>query len=164
MVPTFSFKLDIKSLEASIKKAIATLPKETRNRLRTSALAVLVPAVKEKVRKNWSIYLGSLEQKMTATAVKDEVAVDISSFGAKYGLNVELGAPPHTADLEKLIDYVRKKHGVAGPEGVAWANAIFRKLQDKGSEPHPYLIPTWDATKDAFFMDFVARMRAFISK
>jgi hypothetical protein len=38
---------------------------------------------------------------------------------------------------------------------IAWN--IIRAIQSKGNKPHPYLVPAWVATRDAFFAGVLAR-------
>ena len=162
MIPVFQVTLDKSKIDAWVLKAVADFPIITKGALYTSATAVLVPAIQDKIVKNKSVYLGELHKTVRAKEVKGKVAIDVGSMTAPYGINVEFGGPPRLEKYNRILDYVKKKMGMKGAVARAQAAGIINAIAHKGTEPHPYLEPSWNATKDLFFIDFVARMKATI--
>jgi hypothetical protein len=153
-------------VQARIKRLQVRAPELAAQVMRTSAMAQVVPHVKQQIKKNRSVFTGELHARMTARSgiEKKEPFVEIGAFGVPYGLNVEKGAGPHVANTNRVREYVKKKMGFTGVMATAVTAQILSTLEVVGSKPHPYLLPTWRARRSDFFTDFVTRMRVQLAK
>lgn len=163
-------KVDTKDVDAKVQDLVNTYPTLAGKALFTSAMSKVVPQIKRKIRANRSIFRGELHQRTTARVGKSlakgskvrtasSVSVNIGSIGVPYGINVEKGSPPQSASWSKIIEYVRKKMGLSGDQANSVAAAIIKTIEDVGTIPHPFLIPTWEANKELFFKNFIERMK-----
>ena len=157
----------LRTVRGNIRKLINDHPEMAAKALRTSALAILVPAIQAKVRQNQSVFTGEYHSRMNArTEVvprATKVALEVGAFGVPYGLNIEKGAPPHTPNQKRIEEYVRKKAGLSGSAAAAVVGAIMAAIQAVGSKAHPAIIPAWQANSSRFFADFVKRMKIAIA-
>jgi len=143
------------------------MPQTMAKILRTSAMHVLVPRIRKRIKKNQSIFTGDYHSRMTVKGGVNNTSgpfVDIGAFGVPYGLNLEQGAPAHKPDYARIVEYVRRKMGMSGSAGVSQALAIIMVLQTKGSKAHPSILPVWRANSDKFFDDVVRRIGAALLK
>jgi hypothetical protein len=156
----------IDKIQGNIKRLQLRAPELASQVMRTSAMAVIVPAVKAQIKKNRSVFTGELHARMNARSgvERHEPFVDIGAFGVPYGLAVEKGAGPHVANTNRVREYVRKKMGFEGPMASAVVAQILSTLETEGSKPHPYILPVWNALSGRFFSDFVTRMKVQLAK
>lgn len=165
--PFIWMKLDgVEKVQGSIKRLQVRAPELAAKVMRTSAIEVVVPLIREQIRKNRSRFTGELHNRMTARSGVDRGTpfVDIGAFGVPYGLEVEKGRGPHTPDIDRIKEYVAKKMEFEGAMADSVAASIVRTLESVGSKPHPYLIPVWRASSGRFFADFVRRMQVHLAK
>lgn len=157
----------LRTVRGNIRKLINDHPEMAAKALRTSALAILVPAIQARIRQNSSVFTGEYHSRMNArTEVVNratKVALEVGAFGVPYGLNIEKGAPAHSPNRRRIEEYVRKKSGLSGSAAEALVNAIMASIQAVGSKAHPAIIPAWQANSSRFFADFVRRMKAAIA-
>jgi hypothetical protein len=132
----------------------------------TSAKHAIIPHVQAQLRKNRSILTGELSARMTYRSGIDKSTpfVEIGAFGVQYGLNVEKGAPPHTANTNRVREYVKKKMKFKGAMATAVTAQILSTLETSGSKAHPYLMPVWRARSGRFFAHFVKVMKVNLAK
>jgi hypothetical protein len=155
--------LDTSSADKEIKRLIALAPKVAAQALYTSAHAVLIPAIKRKIKDNKSVFRGELFQRVAARTIitaDREPTVEVGSLGVPYGLNVEEGAGPHSPDADKILDYVKKKMSIPEPGASRVAASITASIESSGTKAHPFIEPAWNERRDEFFADFVNRMKA----
>lgn len=82
--------------------------------------------------------------------LRNSIAVEVlnGGFEVRVGTNIvyakaeEFGRMPGShPPVAPLIAWA-KRHGLADPEGVAWA--IARKMEREGTKPHPFLFPAFE--------------------
>jgi hypothetical protein len=131
----------------------------------TSAHRITIPAIKARLKSQRNVFRGDLVQRQAArTGIEGgKPFIEIGALGVPYGLAVEKGQGPHKPNSKKILEYARKKMGLT-KGAFAVAAAIIKTLQTTGSRPHPYLVPTWLVTRDAFFKDWLARMKIQFKK
>ncbi len=156
----------IDKVKGNIKRLQTRAPELAAQVMRTSAMAVIVPAVQAQLRKNRSIFTGELHARMTARAGVERGGpfVDVGAFGVTYGKAIEEGQGPHSPNINRINEYVQKKMGFSGAMAISVASQIANTLRTVGSKPHPYLMLTWRAKSGRFFSDFVKRMKAQLAK
>lgn len=168
MPPPTSFKMDLLGADkaiATLKEWVVKAPLVVAQAMRTSALHLLVPAIRQRLRDNLSVFRGQLFQRVAVrTGIKKgwagkEPYIEVGSFGVPYGLNVEKGSPPHEPDVSKIREYVRIKKGIPGDAGIPLVNAIVATIKAKGTKPHPFLMPAWEATRTFLVQDALSRVR-----
>tara|TARA_R110002020_G_scaffold123580_12_gene280270 strand:- start:214 stop:732 length:519 start_codon:yes stop_codon:yes gene_type:complete len=138
--------------------------------MQTSAWSKLRPAAQQRVRQQRNVFRGELRQKIAVRSLtKKEYlpTIEFGSLGVPYGLDVEQGSRPRSvraSELTKLIDYAKKKMGRSDDEAERLAAAIAKTIETSGTRPHPFIMPTWEAKKDIFWADVLARYEANIKK
>jgi len=157
------------SIVRRFEDLITRFPDLTAQAMFTSADAVLIPAIRNQIRKNRSVYRGHLHQRISARVTKDGTApaLDVGAIGVPYSEDVELGSGPEglsSTEKMRIGKYVRQKMGYTGEEAALVAQAIIETIETEGRKPHPFLLNTWEATKEQYFVDVVARIRAKIDK
>lgn len=134
--------------------------------LYTSAHHVLIPWMKAVVKANRSVFRGQLHQRINAKArvkTKYKTELDFGALGVRYAYNVEKGAPPHEANINKIRQYVTKKMGFKGEDATEIAIAIWETIRTEGSKPHPFVMPVWKAGHKRFRRDVLKRMDAALT-
>ena len=113
--------------------------------LHTTAIQVLVPAIRAKLRENKSIFRGALFQRIKTEDLTGPVpGVVVGAMGVAYAQEVENGGEPRpVGDSEKrqIIDYASKKNGLSGSDAVRVAHAIIKTIETEGVKAHPFLKP-----------------------
>ena len=151
----------------------------------TAAHAVTIPAIKQQIQKNRSVFRGELHTRISArssvSSERDEKGksisgtmlsaddamnpvIEIGALGVPYAMNVEVGAPPHSPNPKKILDYVKKKMGKDGDEAKLIAAKIIDTIEEEGTKPHPFILNTWEVTAPIFMADTIARIRAALAK
>lgn len=168
--------IGISPITERLSKWIERSPQVTAQAMYTSALAILVPAIKKEIEENYSVFRGQLHQRISARVTitsATEAGLEVGAIGVPYSLNVEEGAPPHEPNDDTILEYVRKKLGVKGKKlgkkggydvsasDYALARAIVETIKRKGTLPHPFLIPAWEKTREAWLTDTVKRLVVF---
>jgi len=163
----YQVSFDTSDVNEKIKDLIAKYPVRTLKVLHTSATAVLIPAIKQQVKENKSVFRGELHQRMASrTSVhtkRREPKIEVGALGVPYGTIIEKGSEPRLPtkrEKEKIVEWCRKKLGLTKPKARRLAGAIMYVIIHDGNKAHPYLLNTWRATKDQFWKDFTDRMRA----
>lgn len=154
-----SFSASFKFDDAGMKKLKGAMsPAKMARVLFTSVEWILIPRIRERIKKNESVDTGNLFRNLKArVAVGDKVAVDVGSIGVGYGLDVEEGREPHTPDIDKLAGWAKRKLGAKNP--IATARVIAAKIKKVGIEPRPYLMVTYERYKTDLKNDFFKRAR-----
>lgn len=156
----------IEKVTAKLTAAASAMPTLTGQAMYTAAIRVLKPAVQQRLRDNRSVFRGQLMQRVSArvvVAVGGSVTIELGSLGVPYGLDVEQGAPARkvgSSEAKAILEYARKKMGYEGDKAHAVAAAIIETIETTGTKPHPYLEPAWEASKDAWLKDTLARIKA----
>lgn len=96
--------------------------------------------------------------------------------GAAYGKEFELGGPPRYVPVEDILKWVIRK-GLVGRSGKnnrrtksdksneeTLAYLIQRSIQEKGTMPHPTLLPALVSNRAAIFKAVAEPMRATLAK
>jgi len=164
-VPTLTgIRVDgIPDVTGKLSKLSAAMPRLVAQALYTSAIFILKPAIQTRVRANRSVFRGQLFQRIGARVVSRDPlapAIELGALGVPYGMAVEEGAPPHSPDAAKLLEYVKKKMGFKGEAALYVYAAVYATIRDKGTIPHPYIMPVWDAASGIFVTDALGRLRA----
>jgi len=162
------YVMTVNGLERSktlLRKWATEAPNAVVQAMATSAQQILVPAIQQAIRDNGSIFRGQLHQRVAVrSSIKGTTAsIDVGSLGVPYGRKVEEGTRGRgmeEGELEKLVEYGKKKMGLPTDIARRVALAIRRTIESSGNQPHPFLAPTWDAQKDAYVNDVAARLRA----
>lgn len=165
MTVVLSLRFDARAPIAVAARIAAHAPDVAARALYTAAMKELVPDMKAQIKANRSVFRGQLHQRTTAASVFDKYnpGVIVGAIGVPYAHNVELGAPPHTADFNKLKDYVRLKLKIRGKKNIAMMAAVLhRSIKRHGTRPHPFIVPVWTAKNVSFLNDFLTRMRAYL--
>ena len=159
-------RFDVSRPKGKLTKLKRGFPSVVSAIFRTSAVHVLIPAIRKSLKIYKNIFTGELHSRMNAKAgVKNhQPFVDVGAIGVPYGLNVEKGSPPHTPDRGRIEEYVRKKMGMSGIRGRSVAASIIASIQRKGTRPYPSIIPAWNANKGRFKSDFEGRFKARMAK
>lgn len=167
--PTISMELTgLGVSRRKVAEMIMTSPALAAQALFTSATKILVRDIRKALRTNKTIFEGGLHKRIGAKATVSSTGlaiVDVGTFGVPYGLAVEEGQPPGTTqDLNKLIRYARIKLGVDPDSATKVGLSLKRTIEARGSKPHPFLMPTFEADKLAVYSDFVIRLRLALAK
>tara|TARA_R100001510_G_scaffold15082_1_gene12449 strand:+ start:26136 stop:26678 length:543 start_codon:yes stop_codon:yes gene_type:complete len=124
--------------------------------LHTTAIQVLVPAIRTKLRENKSIFRGALFQRIKTEDLTGPVpGVVVGAMGVAYAQEVENGGKPRkVGDAEKrqIIDYASKKNGLSGSDAVRVAHAIIKTIETEGVKAHPFLKPALAAAGPEFLV------------
>lgn len=148
---------------ATLQKAKVMYPQLVAQVMRTSAIHVLVPAIRAQIRLNNSVFTGEYHSRQDArSGIKSgNPFVEVGAIGVMYGRNLELGNPNgHNPNRQRIREWVRKKLGVSGRRVRYTANLIIHSILTKGTAAHPAIMPAWQQNKKAFFNDVVARLKA----
>jgi len=159
--------LNVNKIRGRIRKFMVDFPHEAAEVMYTSAVAVVIPAARENLRKNKNIFTGETFNRLTARSgvKRDEIFVEVGTFGVPYGKLLEEGGAgtARDHDYDRILEWVRKKLRVRGDANQKMvATRVRDSLIKNGHRPHPFLKPAWDANSARFFRDFVNRMRARI--
>lgn len=133
----------------------------------TAALHVLVPWMKARVKANRSVFRGQLHQRINAKARVTSTykcELDFGALGVRYSLNVEKGAGPHDANINKVRQYVTKKMGFRGEQATQIAIAIWETIRKHGSKPHPFVMPVWERGQKKWKSDVLVRLNRALSR
>lgn len=148
----------------AIKEMIRMAPEKTAKVMFTSAHAVLIPAIKQKIKANSSVFRGDLLRVAARIKVEEFTpTIEVGSLGVPYGTIVEKGSGPRhitKREKEKIVEYCRKKMKMDLKRAKRVAGGIVHTLMTVGNKAHPYLVPTWEATKTQYWKDFSDRMVA----
>jgi hypothetical protein len=148
------------AVEARIKKLSQSMPQITAEAMHASALAILVPLMRQKLIDNKNVFTGELLARTSARAgIADNPYVEVGSFDQPYGVNIEKGSPPHSPDLKKIVRWVQKKMGLTGVSAGLVANQIMKHIESQGTKAYPYVVPTFEANQDRFVRDVVERLK-----
>lgn len=170
-----SMVLDLSDHKRAVAEMIRVTPSLVGRALYTSVMKEIVPEVKSNLKKNESIFRGTLFQRIRAEIdLSDPMApaVRVGAFDVPYAMEVETGSKPHEEDFDKILEYVRKKMRVK-PKALRGfrtkggkytldariAAGIVKSIKEKGTIPHPFLIPAFEAKKAATVADFINRLR-----
>jgi len=168
MTMKFTVEFEFKKLRMQLQKMVDGFPSEVAQSMRTSGEYVLVPAIRNILRKNHSIFTGELHSRQTVSAgMKDggkTPYIDVGAAAVNYGLAVEKGTGPHKPNENRIREYARKKMGYSGVMLDQVTAAIMDTIEAVGTVPHPHVMPAFDANKSKFFQDIVRRMNAWISR
>jgi hypothetical protein len=132
----------------------------------TTAFDILIPEIQANIRAQKNVFTGAWHSRQNASATvtsKGEAELRVGGFGVPYGLNLELGAPPHNADPTRILAWVVRKLGVPPGKAKAVAAQVLKSIATKGTRPHPSIGPVWAANSARFFKVVVARMKANIA-
>ena len=169
-------------------KAIAHLAKKSKQDIQaalfTSSEAILVPAVKQTLRREKRVFKGALISKISTAILPGRAnpTIKFGAVGVKYGRIVEEGSagrPISAQEFRKLVSYAKNKLGFRtkvpkrrvrrGGKGGKLTKFNFtaeqvakflkERIETRGNIAHPYIIPTWNANKHKFTKDFLRRLR-----
>lgn len=161
------FEIDISEVDKKLREFVTKYPETIQRIMYEQALVILVPAMREHLKVNKSIWRGELFQRINVQIVQGEEkfpAVDVGAIGVPYAWHVEKGQPPHSEDLDKMTEYIKAKHRVDGDIARRMAAAALRTLEAVGSKPHPYIVPAWEETKAVYSSAVFARIAAEMPK
>lgn len=132
-----------------------------------AAEKVLVPRMRAALRKNNSVWRGTLLKSIGATMVafetrRGEAAVKIGTIGVDYGRNIEEGTDPHVPDARKIRAWVREKLRPANPARTA--ALIMRSIQRKGTRARPFIKPVYDRAASYFRSSLTQRVRRHLMR
>ncbi len=132
--------------------------------MHTTAQEIYVPAIKQQIRENKSVFRGGLFQKVKIQQLEGAIpSIDVGVMGVPYAEEVEKGGPPRKvseAEKRQIRDYVAKKNGVSGSDVERVAMAIIKTIETVGTKPHPYIKPATDRVTPAFYLKNDKRMAA----
>ena len=139
-------------------------PLIVRASLHTTAIEVLVPAIRAKLRENKSIFRGALFQRIKTEDLDGPVpGVKVGAMGVEYAKEVEEGGKPRNvgeSEKRQIIDYAAKKNGLGGADALRVAHAIIRTIETEGVKPHPFFKPALAVAAP----EFVAKSRIRIMR
>lgn len=151
-----------------LKLLKATAPKIMGKALFTSAMRILVPSMKRRLRKNKSYFQGALFQsigaKVEVGAETGKASVLVGTFNdfPQYTMNIERGSRAHKVDgpeKKRLDDWVRLKLGKSGEGHKAALAGIIKSIQENGTKKKPFIVPVFKEKQRSFTVDFFARLR-----
>ena len=150
-------------LKGNLKKLIDDNPDIAAKALYTSAMNVLIPAIRKRIRQQKNVFTGEWANRQAARTdtTTNTATLEVGAFGVPYGLNIEQGAKPHSPDEQRIKEWVKKKLKVRGKARQDMvAKRIAAMIAAHGTKAYPTLEPVWRANSSHFYADFVARMRA----
>jgi hypothetical protein len=125
----------------------------------------VLPQVRKKLIEGRHIFTKTLHDSIEARPIfkfgEGETEVVFGYF-VPYGFNLEMGSDRESPIFAKILRWVQIKNGVTGKEAERQAYLITRKLRRDGAEPHPVLLPVWEATKDGFFRDVIQKLEVSV--
>ena len=140
-----------KELQATIRKMSKDIQMESKRETYASGLNIQKRA-KDKLNDMRAWDTGNLANSLLVDRVDNNNTADIYSE-APYGVHVETGTRPHFPPLDALKDWA-KRHGFKS----AWP--IAKKISEEGTDPQPFLIPSWREEVKFYFI----RLRKIIEK
>ena len=163
------FKMKFSKL--NVNKKLGTMSKEfpdlAARALYTAALHVLIPEVKNNIKKQRAVFEGHLFQRVDARARIEgrQPVVYVGTFGVPYALAVEKGQKPGTKqDLRKLVRYARVKMKVAPKNAPGAGLALKLKIEKVGTKAKPFLIPAFKDTRETLIRSFAVRLQTAVKK
>ena len=158
-------KLDAVKVQRKLLMMITRYPDLVSAALYTSSLNVLVPAMRQQVKQNKSVFEGTLMQGLGARASTTPkaraVSVDVGALKVPHGIAIEKGQKPgRWPDMEKLHRWVHKKIGLQGAAAKSATFFIAKKIFKEGTKPTPFAMPAFEMNKKRFVADFARRIRA----
>lgn len=150
--PFIRIKLDDSEAMRKMRAAMLKSPKVMAMAMYTEGIKLLVPAARQKLRENKSVWRGEVHQRVGIRVAVDKLgpAIDFGAPGVPHAYALEKGQPPHSEELEKIKEYLSAKQGLVEPGLSRVAAAVVRTLETVGSKPHPFIKPAWEATKHAY--------------
>lgn len=161
-----SVKIDVSDMREKVSKVNSKIEKIAQDALVSSAISILVPKIRAKIRENGSDFKGDLAESIEVKKGPSGEVI-VGSFGLEYAAWVERGSRarkirPH--ETKQLEEYVRKKEGLSGANLGRVVSAIKRTIRQKGNFPHPYLLPTFEENKEQVIQTAVTRIRATLER
>lgn len=155
--------LDLSQAQRNIQQLKFDLPKAVTRTLASSVRRILVPNIKRQIRKNKSIFRRFLINSLEVEIVSfNEPEVRVVSY-VPHAVDVEKGSPPRfvsKAEKATLIKYIKQKNKVKNDRDIfAMLTAIIKTIQSEGTKAHPYMVPSFEASKDQLRNDIVERLK-----
>lgn len=161
----------LQKYSAILEAAIAKSPLVVGRVLYVNAIAILVPAVKQRLRDRKNIFRGQLMQRVRARyrslVTSNSAAVEVGSLGVHYGLDLQEGTKPRKVSPEeakKIREWVRLKMGRRGDLLDSQTAAVIKTIEAHGTLPHPYLDEAWAASGEMFINSSVAQILLLLSE
>ena len=135
--------------------------------LYTATLHILIPAIKENIRKQDAVFEGHLFQRIDARAKVEgrQGIVEVGAIGVPYGKAIEKGQKPGTKqNLAKLIRYARIKLGVSPKLAPFVGLRLKAKIERDGSKAKPFLIPAFKDNRERLARSFAVRLQTAYKK
>jgi hypothetical protein len=152
---------DVSSVMVRLAKFRKVIPDAAQDALVESAEAILIPSIKSRLKENRSVFTSELYNKIAVKprpiAPGKNPIIEVGAFGVPYAERVEKGGPPHTPNLMVILEYVHRKMGLQGTQASMVALAIIKTIEEVGTKPHPFLMPTFLFHKQRFEQDAVRR-------
>lgn len=124
------------NLPPGIHAADALLSTEVTTAIRESAMLIEAEA-----KRMVPVATGTLRRSInSAVAPIGGVPSGIVSAPVSYASSVEYGTKPHTPPSQPILRYAERKGG------NGWA--MWQSIRKKGTKPHPYMVPSFEAKKD----------------
>ena len=133
----------LKKLEAIATKAnreYADLNIETGRRIETAAKRKAVVGV-----------TGNMRAAITTREYNGGMTVEVAA-PMEYSSGVEEGTKPHWPQMDSLRQWVRLKMRVADKDVDRVTYLVARKIAAYGTDPQPFLGPSWDEEKDNYVL------------
>lgn len=92
-----------------------------------------VEKLKNKLTKEHGKDTGKLQSSIQYKVSGKELTVNMD----EHGRYVEYGTPPHTAPVDELKGWARRK---LGDENLAWA--VVKAIEKRGTQPYPFIRTT----------------------
>ena len=165
---------------ADLKKAFAEAGIELKTALRkglTNAALIVEGDYKVRLTLGGQVATGLLRASATHRLIDTGkyFAAQVGS-NTEYAAEVEFGGPPRDVPLQDILNWVIRK-GIAGRSGKsgrrvksdmanerAIAFLIQRSIKEKGTMPHPALIPALVSNREAIFKAIETPLRAKLSE
>jgi phage gpG-like protein len=133
------------------------VPIQLRKRIEQAVIVsagIVEQSAKQNIRDNGSVVTGNLFQSVgtVMTQEEDEISATVGT-AAKYAAAYEFGQSASEGDFhsvefaQNILDWVRMK-GIDRDWGVSTeeaASAIVHHIQEYGTQPHPFLMPAYQA-------------------
>lgn len=116
-----------------LRKVTEGLPQAILDQL-TAVSTVVAGVMREKASQGAT---GDLKRSIRPV-IDPELNTAVIKPSAPYGDAVETGSKPHWAPIGPLIPWA-EMHGI-NPYALRWS------IAQKGTQPHPYIVPTYDQT------------------
>jgi hypothetical protein len=144
-----------------LRRAAVRFPEITRQALLEAATETIVPAMQWELIAQESVYKGTLLRSIhvTSGASADGASIQIKA-DTPYASRVEFGGVHADVEFEEIVNWLGVKNGLEGELAQKVAAAIVDKLKTEGAEPHPFMAPGFEASKNEFMADVVSRIRS----